>query len=130
MAARFACTSPEGTTSDGIRTFVSVSPIAGLLSGHLKREEEKACDDMAITALGKSASYPEMPLKSYRFAARQKTQFSSQVQAASQLLGGKPNISERIERLLAVTTPQRNLGLQFCMMGFAWLGLAVVFGFT
>lgn len=128
--AHFMLTNPVRFSSDSIRALTSVSPIANLLSWHLKREEEKACDDMAITALGKSEGYPEMLLKSYRFAAAQKNIFQKQLQAASQLLGGKPNLSKRIERLLKGTSPQRNLALQFCMMGFAWLGLAFVFGFA
>jgi Zn-dependent protease with chaperone function len=128
--AHFMLSNPAWCSSDGIRTLTSVSPIANFLTWHLKREEEKACDDMAITALGNSEVYPEMLLKSYRFAVSQKNIFQKQLQTASRLLGGKPIISERIERLLKTTSPQRNLGLQCCLAGFIWLGLAFVFGFS
>lgn len=128
--AHFMLTNPAWCSSEGMRHMTSVSPVARLLSAEFEREEEKACDDMAITALGKSEAYPEMLLTSFRFAAEQKSPLNSKLQVLPQLLGVRPIFTERLERLLGEVSPQMNLGYQCFAVGLAWIGISVVFGFV
>jgi len=128
--AHFMLTNPAWCSSEGMRYVTSVSPVARLLSGEFEREEEKACDDMAISALGKSEAYPEMLLTSFRFAAEQKSPLNSRLQVLPQLLGVRSIFTERVERLVGEVSPQMNLGYQCFAVGIAWIGIGVIFGFA
>ncbi len=126
--AHFMLTNPAWCSSQGMQYIASVSPIAQLISGQLEREEEKACDDMAVTALGNSEPYTEMLLKSYRFAAGQKSPLSGRLQVLPQLLGVRPIFTERVERLVQETSPQRSFVIQFFAMCLVWVVSFTLFG--
>lgn len=110
--AHFTLRRPACCSPTYVNNLSPMSPIAQLVAKQLKREEEKACDDMAIASLGKPEVYAGMLLKSYRFATKMGSPFANQLQALPQLLGFKPDFTERVERLLAGDPPQKNLWLQ------------------
>jgi hypothetical protein len=99
--------------------------MAALMAAQLHREEEKACDDMATVALGDPETYAEMLLKSYRFATHNAVPVFEKLQYVPQLLGIKPILSERIERLLDRPKAEPSLRLQYlaasCLSVALWL---------
>lgn len=100
----FALRRPGGWSAGSLRVLALVSPIAILLASALYREEEKACDDLAVRVLGTPEIYAGMLMKSYQFARRGR-QASRQNALTPGLLGAKPFLSERIERLLRPAPP-------------------------
>jgi len=97
----FALRKPIWRSSGVLRTLILVSPIAFLLSNYYHREEEKACDDLAVTMLNQPEGYAGMLLKSYQFARRQgRTSWLNAQPFLPGLLDSKPFISERVERVL------------------------------
>lgn len=112
-------------STENVKAIVAVNPMAALMAAQLHREEEKACDDMATVALGDPETYAEMLLKSYRFATHDAVPVFGQLQYVPQLLGIKPILSERIERLLDRRKAEPSLRLQYlaasCLSVALWL---------
>lgn len=125
--AHFLLRSWCGVSSTNLRRIVPINPIAGLVASFLVREEEKACDDMAVAALGQPEVYADMLLKSYRFAVGQADPLIGRLRVLPQLLGMRPMIAERIERLLQSRLPQAQLGAQMAVTCLLWTGLIFLF---
>lgn len=97
----FALHKPGGWSAGNLRLLALISPVALLIANTLHREEEKACDDLAVRMLGTPAVYASMLMKSYQFARNQgSSAWRPVMPLAPELLGGKPFLSKRIERLL------------------------------
>lgn len=118
---------PSCFSSETVRSFVAVNPMVGIMASYLHREEEKACDDMAVAATGKPETYAGMLLTSYRFASESRMPLLGKLQYVPQLLGVKPMLSERIERLLEDSVPSAHQPLQFVAFCLLWAGVIVVF---
>lgn len=116
---------PTICSTENLKAIVAVNPMAALMAAQLHREEEKACDDMATVALGDPVTYTEMLLKSYRFATDNAAPALEKLRYVPQLLGIKPILSERIERLLDRPKAQPSLRLQYlaasCLSVALWL---------
>ena len=79
-----------------------VNPIAGLAGEYLHRQEEIACDDLAVSAVGQPEAFASMLTKGYRFARRQVPgAWSTRLHVLPRLVGFRPLLSERVERVLA-----------------------------
>ena len=113
--------------SETLRSFVAVNPMAAIMTSHMNREEEKACDDMAVAAIGEPDIYAGMLLKSYRFASERRGPLVGSLQYVPQLLGVKPMLSERIERLLDESAPHTDRPLQYAAFLLLWIGIFAVF---
>lgn len=114
-------------SSEWIRALVAVNPMAGLMASQLEREEEKACDDIAVAAIGDPDAYAGMLLKSYRFANETSRPLAGALQYLPQLLGVKPALSERIERLIDGPAPQTGMGMQYAAFALLWSAVVSVF---
>ena len=125
--AHFMLRNPAWCAPINVRHLTSVSPIAGLLATQLQHEEEKACDDMAINALGKPEAYAAMLLKSYRFAAERSNHLGDRLRVLPQLLGGKSRLTERVERLLQAGMPLSNQRWQALVTCLLWGGIWYLF---
>ena len=125
--AHLAVRAPFPCSIEHVRGFATINPMAALMAAQLDREEEKACDDLATIALGGSDIYAEMLLKSYRFASGSVTPLMGRLQYVPQLLGIKPMLSERIERLLEAPMRAPSLRLQFFSACLLWGGVILVF---
>lgn len=117
---------PVYCSPEMVRHVSAVTPIAQLLAARLRREEEKACDDMAVAALGKPEVYAGMLLKSYRFASERSSPWVRTLRSLPQLLGAKAAITERVERLLGGSPPQADLRWQALSVCLLWTGLFVL----
>lgn len=126
--AHFLLRNPAWYSSNCARHITPLSPIAALLAFQFRHEEEKACDDMAVTALGKPEVYADMLLKSFRFAAGRSNPLQKRLQVLPQLLGAKPFLTERIERLLQTDSPQANIALQYSMVCLVMIGIWALAG--
>lgn len=117
---------PAWCSSIAIQQLAGIAPLAGLLAGQLHREREKACDDMAIAVFGQPEIFASMLLKSYRFACQEAHSFVQRIQSVQSLLGSKPKLSERIERL---THPNslHHIWLQRCVASILWIGVVLLF---
>ncbi len=112
----FAVRKPILRASGGLWLLMLVSPIAFLLAGYLHREEEKACDDLAVKILGQADVFAGMLLKSYQFAReRRRASRLKPLPLLPQLLGYKTFLAERVERLLEPSRP-----------GAGWLGSPLI----
>ena len=118
---------PGWSSVGGLRKLALVTPVAGLVSAHIRREEEKACDDVAVRIAGDRKTYADMLLKSYRYALAQDRSLGKQVAFLPQLLGRRPALSERVERLLHEPAPAAGWPLQLLLTGLLWLAASAVF---
>ncbi len=97
----FALRKPGGWSAGSLRLLALVSPVALLLADALHREEEKACDDLAVRILGTPEVYAGMLVKCYQFARANRRQgWQQSIAVIPELAGFKPFLSQRIERLL------------------------------
>lgn len=115
-------------SSENMNYITPISPIARLLSSQLNREEEKTCDDMAIRAIGNPDVYAEMLLKSYQFSRKRNNPLNRGLHALPQLVGLKPTIYERIERLVNPIYLNADQRMQYTLFCLTWLGLFALFG--
>lgn len=87
-------------TSELVRSFTVLNPLAFLMSRQLELEEESACDDLAVAVVGDSQAYASMLLDGHRFARAGVSAALQPLRSAARLVGMRPAISERIERVL------------------------------
>ena len=113
--------------SEVCRGLVAVNPMAALMASQLHREEEKACDDLAVGATGDPDVYAGMLLKSYRFASERSWPLVAKLQYVPQLLGMKPMLSERVERLVEGPSPQASMGWQYLWFSLLWIVVVQLF---
>lgn len=75
-------------------------PVGALLGEQLRREEEKACDEVAAEVVGEVEAYAAGLLKAYRFQQRRMGPLARGLRYLPQLLGSRPLLTERVEHLL------------------------------
>lgn len=110
-----------------LRKMAIVSPTAGLVMTQINREEEKACDDMAVKITGDPEVYSDMLLKSYRYALAHQRPVEGKLNILPRLLGVKPLLTERVERLLHPEPVTSGQWQQYVIACFLWFGLSAVF---
>jgi Zn-dependent protease with chaperone function len=109
-----------------LRKMATVSPTAGLVMTQINREEEKACDDMAVKITGEPEVYADMLLKSYRYALAHQRSVEGKLNILPRLLGVKPLLTERVERMLHPQPAGAGQWQQYVLACFLWFGLAAV----
>jgi len=119
LRAPFSCFS-----STSVQSLSIANPLATMMASQLLSEEEKACDDVAVAATGDAESYAGMLLKAYRFARPSPTAATGKLQYLPQLLGLKPMLTERVERLVGDAPAGGGMTMQYA--GFAILWMAVI----
>ena len=110
-----------------LRRLVLISPAAAIVAAYLNREEEMACDDIAVGVIGQPDVYAETLLKSYRFAQAQSAPMARLARPLPQLLGVKAQLSTRIERLVQKPASNRDSRTQYVLACFLWFGLVLLF---
>jgi len=139
--AHFILRRPNWCSAGTLQKLTLLNPLTGLMSHYLHRQEEKACDDLAIKAIaaiepvtgeaalpatGQPELYAEMLTKCYRYASQQKEPVTlGGWQPLPRLLGFRPLLSERVEHILAVgdaSGEQKHSPVVF------WLVWAALFG--
>jgi beta-lactamase regulating signal transducer with metallopeptidase domain len=110
-----------------LRKMAVVSPTAGLVMTQINREEEKACDDMAVKIVGQPEVYSGMLLKSYHYALAHTKPAEGKLQLLPRLLGFKPLLAERVERLIHPRPAASGQWQQYLLACLLWLGLSAVF---
>lgn len=125
--AHFRLQRPTYCSSELFRALSVLNPLSVVLADYFHREEEQACDDIAVAAVGEPTVYAQMLLKSYRFARRQAQPLASPLVVVSQLLGRKPAVSERIERLLGQRSRRARLPWQYAGTVALWSLIACTF---
>lgn len=113
-------------SSELVRSFSVLNPLAGLMSRQLELEEERACDDVAVAVVGDAQAYASMLLEGYRFAHAGAGSVSPPLRYATRLIGMRPAISERIERVLE-DGPQTGHGTEIAAFLCLWALLVGVF---
>ena len=118
---------PAWCSSEHVQTLSMLNPMAVFMASHLHREEEKACDDIAVAAVGRPDVYAQMLLKSYRFAQNSPSPAMARLRELPQLIGQKPLVSERVERLVGEPAPYQRVGAQYFSAMALWVALVAVF---
>ena len=102
--AHFHLRRPSWCSAGTLQRLTWISPVAGLLGTYLHRQEENACDQLAVAVVGQPEVYAKMLMKSYRYSRGiSSTSNWSQLPVLPRLLGFKPLLSERVEHLLQST---------------------------
>lgn len=110
-----------------MQTLAIANPMATMMASQLLAEEEKACDDVAVAATGDAESYAGMLLKAYRFARPAPTAASRKLEYLPQLLGLKPMLTERVERLVGGASPGGGMTKQYVGFAVVWAAVIVLF---
>jgi Zn-dependent protease with chaperone function len=118
----FALRKPVWRSSGILRRLILVSPIAFLLADYYQREEEKACDDLAVAVFKQPEVYAGMLLKSYQYAHQMAAPAQPQPVLPG-LLGGKAFFSRRVERLLAPAPAKASPTQLRALIYFTWVVL-------
>lgn len=124
--AHFTLIRPSWCSPTTFGRFSVASPVAAIITSQLHREEEKACDEMAVAVLAQPDVFAEMLLKSYRYAVKNSGLRLGRLQGVPQLIGLKPMISERVENILH-PRPFPDMGLQKAMTCLVWIGVSTLF---
>jgi len=122
LRAPFSCFS-----STSVRSLAIANPMATMMASQLLAEEEKACDDVAVAATGDAESYAGMLLKAYRFARPAPTTAPDKLEYLPQLLGLRPMLTERVERLVGDAPPGRHMNKQYAGFAVLWATVIVLF---
>ncbi len=125
--AHLTLAQPVWCSSMAVRQLVGIMPLSGLLADQLHQEEEKACDDLAIAVFSRPEVFASMLLKSYRFTRNASSPIAERIQDVQPLLGLKPKLSERIERLAHPNGLHDRLWLQRCATCVLWIGVILLF---
>ncbi len=118
---------PRWCSSENVQVLSMLNPMALFMASQLHREEEKACDDIAVAAVGRPDVYAEMLIKSYRFARGSPQPFRTRLRTLPQLTGGRPLLTERVERLVEDPAAHQHVALQYVSAMALWVGLLSVF---
>ena len=118
---------PLWCSAGTFQVLAGLNPVAMALASHFRREEEKACDDIAVATVGRPTTYAEMLLKSYRFADRQASPARLVVVHSASLLDWKPMITERIERLVHASWTRPAIWRQLASTAAVWGLIVAVF---
>ncbi|HJO05701.1 MAG TPA: M56 family metallopeptidase [Acidobacteriota bacterium] len=113
-------------SAEAVRAVTMINPVAALMAVQLHREEEKACDDIAVAATGNADRYAATLLECYRYANESTGLMAGRLQHVPQLLGVRPMLSERIERLVSGRGPAENLSRQLISFALLWTLLWVL----
>jgi len=114
-------------SSATVQKIAVANPMATIMASQLLSEEEKACDDLAVAATGDAESYAGMLLKAYRFAHPARRTGAHTLHYLPQLLGFKPMLTERVERLMGDAPPGAGMGLQYAGFAVLWAAVIVLF---
>ncbi len=98
---------------------------AALVMTHINREEEKAADEMAVRVMGQPEAYADMLLKSYRYALNHAHPVEGKLQVLPRLLGFRPMLTERVERLLHPSQTPVPPSIQNVLTIILWVGFSV-----
>jgi Zn-dependent protease with chaperone function len=131
--AHFHLRRPSWCSAGTLQKLTWVSPVAGLLGTYLQRQEEKACDELAVSVVGQPEVYAGMLTKSYRYAREQDNPANSfQLSVLPRLLGFKPLLSERVEHLLRSEHVPKGWKQSRLVLWLAWIVLFSIlfFGFS
>ncbi len=102
--AHFVLRRPNWCSAGTLQKLTMINPLSGLVGHYLHRQEEKACDALAIAVTGEPELYAGMLTKSYRYASGQKEPGTRHMQLLPRLVGFKPLLSERVEHILSAGT--------------------------
>ncbi len=127
--AHFHLRRPGWCSTSTLQKLTLVNPVAALAGAYLHRQEEKACDELAVSVLGQPEIYAGMLTKSYRYARENPVlKISSRLQVLPRLVGFRPLLSERVEQLLRPGTPLKDWRQSRLLIWVAWIALfALIF---
>ncbi len=107
-----------------------LDPVAALAGEYLHRQEEIACDDLAVSVVKRPEAFASMLTKAYRFARQHAPgKLSARLRVLPQLVGFRPLLSERVERLLAPQAPSARRALSPVVVWLVWGCLVAVLFF-
>ncbi len=99
--AHFHLRRPGWCSASTFQKLTLLNPVTALVGAYLHRQEEKACDELAVSILGQPEIFAGMLTKSYRYARENLEQkVPVRLQVLPRLVGFRPLLSERVEQLL------------------------------
>ncbi len=125
--AHFHLRRPGWCSAATLQKMTLINPVAGFLGEYMHRQEEKACDELAIAITGQPEVYAGMLTKSFRYAREQGNRNTTgRLQVLPRLAGFKPLLSERVEHLLDAIPSSRGWKQSRLVI---WLVWAMIFSF-
>lgn len=104
-----------------------VSPVAGLVIADVSREEERACDEMAVRVTHDAEGYAETLLKTYRYAKEQGNPLVKTLQGVPGLLGRRSLLRARIEHILSPAPSSDGQNVQSLYTCLLWIASSALF---
>jgi Zn-dependent protease with chaperone function len=129
--AHFALRRPDWCSAGTLQKLTLFNPLASLVGEYLQRQEEKACDAMAVAVVGDPETYAGMLTRCFRFAREQARRgITSQLHGLPRLVGFKPLLSERVEYLLRPAPNPAGWKQSRVVIWLVWAVLVAVLFFT
>jgi Zn-dependent protease with chaperone function len=105
--AHFVMRRPGWCSAGTLQKLTLINPVTSLMAESLHRQEEKACDELAVSLVGQPEVYAGMLTKSYRFAKEHSAHVSGgKLDLLPRLVGFRPLLTERVEHLLSMETKE------------------------
>ncbi|MGB7538754.1 MAG: M56 family metallopeptidase [Anaerolineales bacterium] len=99
--AHFVMRRPSWCSAGTLLKMAWMIPTAFIVGESLRRQEETACDDLAVSIVGRPDCYSGMLTKCYRFARGEiPPRMGAWMEAMPRLIGYKPLLTERVEHLV------------------------------
>lgn len=129
--AHFYLRRPNWCSAGLLQKLTLFNPVASLVGEYLHRQEEMACDELAVSILGQPEVYASMLTRSYRYSREQADRTAQgRLQVLPRLVGGligsKPLLSQRVEHLLSIELTRKSWKQSRLVVWLAWAGLVLV----
>lgn len=129
--AHFVLRRRDWCSAGTLQFLTLLNPAASLAGEYLHRQEEEACDDLAVSVVGQPELYAGMLTKSYRFARQHAGRaLTARLNMLPRLVGFRPLLSERVERLLAPQSASVRPTPSPVIVWLIWAALAALLFFS
>jgi Zn-dependent protease with chaperone function len=119
---------PVWCSAGTLQKMVWMVPAAGVAGEYLRRQEETACDRLALGITGQPPDeYAGMLTKCFRFARGESgLRMDARLEALPRLVGFKPLLSDRVERLVGPHSLDENRQPPAWLVWTVWVCLAAL----
>ncbi len=125
--AHFVMRRPAWCSAGTLLKTAWMIPTAGIVGESLRRREETACDDLAVSIVGRPDLYSGMLTKCYRFARGENpARAGAWVEAIPRLIGYKPLLTERVEHLIGSGAGEAGWKPPAWLIWTVWVVLLVI----
>ncbi len=125
--AHFVMRRPAWCSAGTLLKTAWMIPTALVVGESLRRHEETACDDLAVSIVGRPDLYSGMLTKCYRFAREEASaRAGAWMEAMPRLIGYRPLLTERVEHLVGSGAVEAGWKPPVWLIWTVWVLLLVI----